>query len=106
MMFAGVETRWPDSRLASWKLGAKCGVCRRETYEDQDAQILNLGSGLAAKLDTLPQTDYSALSIKSLADGEGDTFWYDFHAQSDRNSGHPASLNHDKFGGGGECRAL
>ena len=43
-------------------------------YEDRNARISILACGMAAKPDTLKQTDDLALSIKPLADGAGHTF--------------------------------
>src|ERR1700730_11202107 len=68
-----VKTRWPDSRTVFWKPGLKNGARRREFYEDRNARISILARGLDPRPDTLKQTDRSALSIKSLADGAGHT---------------------------------
>src|SRR3984893_18045197 len=70
-----VKTRWPDSRTVFWKPGLKNGARRREFYEDRNARISILARGLDPRSDTLKQTDRSALSIKSLADGAGHTFF-------------------------------
>src|ERR1700730_7884728 len=70
-----VKTRWPDSRTVFWKPGLKNGARRREFYEDRNARISILARGLDPRPDTLKQTDRSALSIKSLADGAGHTFF-------------------------------
>lgn len=46
----------------------------RNFYEDRDARISILPRGLDPRRDTLKQTDHSALSIKSIAHGTGQTF--------------------------------
>ena len=58
-----------------WKPGLKNGARRREFYEDRNARISILARGLDPRPDTLKQTDRSALSIKSLADGAGHTLF-------------------------------
>src|SRR4029453_1697844 len=68
------ERRWPDSRTAFWNPDLKNGARRREFYEDRDARSSILARSMAAKPDTLKQTDDLAHSIKPLADGAGHTF--------------------------------
>jgi hypothetical protein len=69
-----MNRRWPNSRTAFWNPDLKNGIRRREFYEDRNARISILACGMAAKPDTLKQTDELAPSIKSLADGAGHTF--------------------------------
>src|SRR4030095_16579352 len=69
-----MNRRWPDSRTAFWNPDLKNGARRREFYEDRDARSSILARSMAAKPDTLKQTDDLAHSIKPLADGAGHTF--------------------------------
>jgi hypothetical protein len=55
-------------------MGQGPGARRREFYEDRDARSSILARSMAAKPDTLKQTDDLAHSIKPLADGAGHTF--------------------------------
>jgi len=69
-----MNRRWPNSRTAFWNPDLKNGIRRRPLYEDPNARISILACGMAARPDTLKQTDDLALSIKPLADGAGHTF--------------------------------